>query len=306
MTAHDAALLQNTASLNRRAATEMFFAAFAFSVMNCVAHGLGGVLPWPVIACGRIALTLVFALAVLWRLGRKPIVVGTPALWCRSLAGSCGLLFTFYSLTHLSITEASAIIATNPLWLVVILAVVFREPIHARTWFCMALALFGVWLIKRPSFSLDALAGDSFPVFVALAGAFVIAVAKVALSRCGDLPATAVVAHYAACATIVSAALAFALGGWTQSGPALAASAWVGLAAMGVAGTFGQYFMTRAYGRGYAPMVALIGLVHIVFGAAYDVFIWGHAFDRWTAIGITTIVAAVAFSVTANAGRAKA
>lgn len=274
---------------------EMLVSAFSFSIMNLVVHALKGQLAWQVIPFIRFLPTMILAISSA-RLHGVPLVFrGTAMLWARSFTGSLALLCTFYSLTHMSITNTVTILQLSPLWVAVILAVFFRERTPWTTWLYLAIALAGVLIMQRPSFD-----EESFPFFIAMMGAVVIALAKVFLSRCHDIAPIAVVAHYTSCATLVSLCLALTVGTEWIIGANF--QWWMALAVipMGIGGTFGQFFMTRAYAHGNTNMVSLLGLTHIAFGALYDFLFWQVIPDFYSVLGIAIIIFAVTLSIRSN------
>lgn len=277
---------------NQRAALEMLFAAFAFATMSAIAHGFKGQVAWAFLSFCRIGVTWCMMLVIL-RLRRAPLVItGSPALWVRSISGTLGLLCIFYSLSRLPVTDTVTLLATSPVWVTILLRVIFREPAPASTWLCAVLALCGVYLMHRPTFD-----GDWLPLAVLMVGAVIVAVVKISLRFCRDYNPLSVVFHYASFATLFSGLVAFALTDTIVLSNDMHATTWLWLLPMGLAGTLGQVFMTHAYGRGKTTMVAVVSIVQILFAAFYDILIYGYSFDLLKIVGISLIAMAVAFSV---------
>ena len=285
--------LKSTGRENRRASLEMVAAAMAFATMACIAHGFRGQIAWSVVAFARIAVTMLMAFYLLRVTGAPLLIRGNRALWARSVFGSLGLLCTFYCLSRMPVTDTISIMATSTVWVTVILLVVFKERVAAHVWWHAALAVAGVLVMQRPTFS-----ADSFPMFVAMAGSFIVAGAKVSLGRCGDLPSVSVVAHYATFASIAALVVCFVGVDAIVLSDDFSPAIWLWLLPMGLAGTIGQLLMTRAFGRGSTSTIALVGISQIAFSAAYDVAIWGHTFDTLELAGVAMIAAAIAMSVT--------
>lgn len=282
-------------SRNPRAAAEMVAAAFAFATMACIAHGFRGQIAWPVVAFTRIAITMVLAHIMLRLYGAPLMIRGTKALWCRSVFGSCGLLCSFYCFMALPVTDAVAVLATSPIWVTVIMTVVFKERTSPVIWFYVAVAVAGVYIMQRPTFD-----AESFPLAVAVGGAFLIAIAKVSLSRCAELPVLSVVVHATTWASLASLALCFIVVDRVVLADVLPAKVWLWLVPMGLAGTVGQLLMTTAFGHGRATLVALVGISQIAFTAFYDVAVWGETFDALKIVGVLMIVSSIAMTVTAT------
>ena len=263
---------------NRRAAVESLFAALAFATMSTLVHGFGGTIAWPVVAFVRIAITFIIIFAILRIKGAPLIIRGNRVLWIRSLVGTTGLFLTFYALTHMYVTDVVTIVATNPIWVMVILAVA------------------GVFIMERPTFD-----AESLPMIAALLGAVTSAIVKVSLSRLGGLPTVSVITHHSGVSTIATLLASLFLVDSVilveDFNPAL----WLLLIPVGLLGTVAQLFMTSSFGRGNTLMVTLMGLSSLAFAAAYDVLFWDRSFDRWHALGASMIATAIVLSVIRNA-----
>ncbi len=285
---------------NVLASAQMAAAAFGFATMSCIAHGFAGQVAWAAVACSRIALTMALMI-VLMLATRTPFIVrGTRALWCRSFFGACGLMTTFYAVTHLPLADAITILSTAPIWMAVILNVFFGEKSPAHVWLHAALAVAGVYVMQRPSFD-----AESLPLLITVLGAILIASAKVSLSFCRNLPSLAVVTHYATCATIITGLMCLFGTETILLDRDFPAAKWLWLLPMGIAGTLAQILLTRAYALGTATTVALVGLVQIAFAALYGLLIWGESFDVWKCVGVLMIVCSIAFSVLTSAKPAR-
>lgn len=281
---------------NRRAAIESLSAAIAFASMSTMVHGFGGRVAWPVVAFVRILFTFVFVFISLRVTGTPLIIRGNRVLWIRSIVGTMGVFCTFYALTHMYVTDAVTIIATNPIWVMVILAVFFNHRLPWVVLFDVILAIAGVWVMERPTFDSAIL-----PMLVALAAALISAIVKVALSQLGALPTRAVVAHHTGVATIATLFASLFLIDRIILVDDFPATAWLLLIPIGLLGTFAQLMMTSSYGRGNTLMVTLIGLSNIAFAAMYDVLFWDRTFDRYHALGGLMIGTAIVLSVTRTA-----
>ena len=79
---------------------------------------------------------------------------------------------------------------------------------------------------------------------------------------------------------------------------------WI-LGGVGVMGTLGQLFMTRAYGQGKTLVTAALSYSGIVFSSVLGIAIWGDAlpFAAWLGIGL--IVAAGIIAIQLQPGSRK-
>ena len=275
----------------------MLVGAVGFAAMAALAHGLSESLSWTFVTFVRMFVTLLIATAtMLYR--RSPIIVfGPRILWYRTIFGSCAMCCTFYALTHMPITHAATILSMNPIWIGVILFLVFKHRTPRAVWGYAALALCGVYLMHRPTFD-----SASFPMLIALAASIFIACAKVTLSRCGALPTPAVVLHFTGAASLVMLVVTLLNPGpIVLAGGTIPPNLWLGLIALGITGTIGQVLLTIALRRGHPTIVSLVGLSQIPMAATIDFLYWGRTLDLWHVAGIALIATSIILSVTVSA-----
>lgn len=279
---------------NRRASLEMLVGTVGFTAMAALAHALSESLSWTFVTFVRMFVTLLIATATMCYRRTPIIIFGPRILWYRTLFGASAMCCTFYALTHMPITEATTIIAMNPIWISLILWGVFKHRTPATVWGYAALALVGVYMIHRPTFDTA-----SLPMLAALASSMLIACAKVALSRCQNLPTPAIVLHFTGTASLLMLAITLVdPGPLLHSGNTFTPNLWMGLLALGLSGTLGQVLLTIALRRGHPTIVSLVALSQIPMAAAIDFLYWERALDLWHVAGIALIAIAIVLSVT--------
>src|ERR671920_258648 len=120
------------------------------------------------------------------------LVLFRPALlWLRSLAGSVGVLFAFYALTHLPISTALTLSNTVPVWVTLLAWPALGQRPARAVWVAIAVGLAGIVLIQRPTAG-----GDRWAALAAVGNALCTAVAMIGLNRLGGLDARAIVTHF--------------------------------------------------------------------------------------------------------------
>src|SRR5205823_885809 len=131
----------------------------------------------------------------------------------------------------------------------------------------VACGMAGVVLIERPRLGHDHVAAS-----VALLSAFCAAVAMLGLHRLKDVDPRAVVAHFAGVASVLAATLlawrspvAASLATASLSPAAQPVATLLLLAGVGLSGTIGQVFLTKAYAAGMPSEVAVISLTQVLF-----------------------------------------
>ena len=66
------------------------------------------------------------------------------------------------------------------------------------------------------------------------------------------------------------------------------------LCGVGLAGTVGQVFLTKAYAAGLPSEVAVISLTQVIFGLGFDFTLWGRAMPPIALLGMLLILAPTA------------
>ena len=125
---------------------------------------------------------------------------------------------------------------------------------------------------------------------VALLSSVSSAVALLGLHRLRHLDARAVVAHFAGVASVISAI--WILSRHDALPPRLfePMTLWL-LLGVGISGTLGQVFLTKAYAAGAPSKVAVVGLTQVVFAMGFDVAIWGRSLTPPILAGFALVMA---------------
>lgn len=243
----------------------MLCGAFSFSVMGAIANALGGRCDWRLVAQTRTIFSFLAAL-MLARLGGVRLVYVRPRiLWVRSIAGTFSLMSTFYALSQLPLADALTLTNTYPLWIVLIGYVIWGERVELSIGVAVVSAVAGVALIQRPHMQ-----GNSLALASALMAAVFTSVAMMGLNRLGAIDPRAVVTHFSGVAALVMVPV-IALGhpvAWAALRDPVTV---LMLLAVGVTGTIGQIFLTKAYAVGSAPKVAVIGMSQVAMALMFDI-----------------------------------
>jgi drug/metabolite transporter (DMT)-like permease len=288
-----------SADLDLRPALWMLWGALAFAAMGAMTHALGSRCDWMLIALVR-ALFMGVAITVVARVAGVRLVVWRPrVLWVRSLAGTSSLFCSFYALTRLPVAEVLTLTNTYPIWIIVMSCAVFGQRPTAREIVAVACGTIGVVLIERPRVGYDQGAA-----LIALLSAFCAAVAMLGLHRLKDVDPRAVVAHFAGVASVSTAgvlawrstanhgAASLSLVAF-QTAPPL--STLLLLGGVGLTGTVGQVFLTKAYAAGLPSEIAVISLTQVIFALGFDILFWGRTMPPLALLGMALILAPTAW-----------
>jgi drug/metabolite transporter (DMT)-like permease len=203
----------------------------------------------------------------------------------RSIAGSVGVLFAFYALTHLPVSTSLTLSNTVPLWVTLLAWPVLGHRPRASVWVAVGAGLAGIVLIQRPEAT-----GDRLAAALALANAFSTSISMIGLNRLSGVDARAVVTHFSGVATVFTLAFLLASGGRVEYAPLRDAGVLGLLFGVGVTATVGQLAMTKAFALGCPSRVSVVGLMQIVFALLFDLLLWQRQFGPLVVLGIALVV----------------
>jgi drug/metabolite transporter (DMT)-like permease len=255
--------------------------------MGALSHLAGERCDWRYVTAARTSLAFLFALGLTLSAGVRPVLFKPGLLWMRSIAGSTGLLCAFYALTHLPVSTALTLSNTVPVWVTLLAWPFLGQRPQAPVWAAVGVGLCGVVLVQRPDLS----GGGSLAGALALFSALCTAVAMIGLNKLGRLDARAVVTHFSGVSTVFALVFLAATAGDNLSEAPRDPATLALLLGVGLTGTTGQIFMTRAFALGSPPRVAVVGLTQIVFALVYDLLLWRRPLDWPTAAGILLVAA---------------
>jgi len=280
----------------------MISAAFCFATMGAMTHAVGSHCDWLLIAFIRIVCTFVFSVGLARAAGARLVVWKPRTLWMRSVAGTISLSCTFYALTRLPVADVLTLTNTYPLWIVLMS---FRDGTRRNRLpdlACVVCGVLGVVLIQRPEASGH---GDIVAVLIALGGSVTTAIAMLGLHRLREVDSRAVVAHFSGLASLVLAI-------WLLFAHPIPASAvdmegWVMalLLGVGLSGTFGQVFLTKAYAAGPPSKIAVLSLTQVVFGMGFDVAFLGRQLTFPALVGFAMVLGPTAWITARSAAKAE-
>jgi drug/metabolite transporter (DMT)-like permease len=263
----------------------MLLSSLAFASMGAFSHLAGERCDWHLVAVARSLLAFVLTLTLSLLSGVRLVLLRPAVLWMRSFAGSLGVLFAFYALTHLPVSTSLTLSNTVPLWVTLLAWPVLGQRPRPSVWVAIGTGLAGIVLIQRPE-----AVGDRLAAAMALANAFSTSLSMLGLNRLGGVDARAVVTHFSGVATVFT--LLFLLGaGGRIDYSVLSDGATLGLlCGVGVSATVGQLAMTKAFALGSPSRVSVVGLMQIVFALLFDLLLWKRQFGPFVVLGIALVV----------------
>ncbi|HEX4327096.1 MAG TPA: DMT family transporter [Burkholderiales bacterium] len=212
----------------------------------------------------------------------SPRSVHTRALLYRGLAGTFAMWLFMYSVVHLPLSTAITLNFTAPLWIALILALVFGERLSKTMTAALVLGFIGIVMLLKPIFVPEM----RFDITIGLLSGVAGATALLNVRRLGALgePDMRIFLWSSSVIALGAALWLTATGGWHMHG--FDAVKWV--VAMGALATAAQLCQTRAYSRGGTILTANLSYATVLFSALADLLLWGVRIPAsgWLAIAL--------------------
>lgn len=294
MTAPTQSIAEQSADRPLAGLSFMLAASASFVAMNALTAALGrhGV-PWELASFARASVGFVVALGIARARGKSLSIANHRVMWTRSFAGSTSMLLTFFSLTHMPLADATALLNTTPLWIAMLAWFTMGERPGRSVIAALVVAIVGVWFVQQPTFERGQWVG-----FVALTAGATSALSMVSLRRLHNETPEAVVVHFSSVAsgfTLAAVIVRFARER-TLRLPNTAIE-WLMVMAVGLTATLGQLAMTKAYSLDRAARVGAAGWAQIIFALVLDGVVRARWPERAASIGIAMLLVAGAMLV---------
>ncbi len=271
----------------RKAIIYMIAGGFCFATMGALTFRLGKEVDWVFIAFCRMLFSFVLVFFLASKSGNTPILLNRKLLWVRSLTGTIAMLATFYSFTHLPVSDVSAITETRPVWVALLAVILLGEKLNKVLLPVSILSIIGVLLIEKPHFD-----KRSFAVFVTLGASVLGAVVMICLRKLRDLDPRTIVTHFSMTATLGSILFMYFFRDINSYENYFQGHIILYLVGIGLFGTLGQLTMTKAFALGRASIVSSTGYAKVGFSAIYDLVLFSAVFELYTIAGMLLILGA--------------
>lgn len=204
-------------------------------------------------------------------------------LW-RGVSGSIALLLFFYCITVLPLATAVTLNYTSPLFLAVLIMLVFRERFHAPLIIAIALGFVGMVLLLHPTFERN----QVIPGLLGLVSGFFAGIAMLnvrALGRMGE-PEWRTVFYFSLMATMISGAIML----FGPLHPITPGSLPI-LLGLGSSATLAQLALTRAYSTGKTLVASSLSYSAVVFATLFGMLLWHETLSPSSWLGMALIIA---------------
>jgi drug/metabolite transporter (DMT)-like permease len=203
----------------------------------------------------------------------------------RTLMGTVSMVLGFYAVSMLPLADATALAFSQPLFSVVVAALIVGEKVRWRRWGATLVGFAGVLVMVRPG------AGSLQPgAIVALANAMTVALSILLVKRLSDSESPLMIlTQFAIFSTLLLVVPAI----WVWRWP----SAWGWALAVGVSAsaTVSQYFWVQAFKSGEMSAVAPFEYLRLPFAVFVGWLVWDEMPVIWTYVGAAIVIASALY-----------
>ena len=265
-----------------RGAFFMVCAAFSATLMFITVKTLGGRVASVQVVFFRALIGVLVALPILMRSGGRgfkthhlKLQVGNGAL------GAMAMISTYFAVVHMELADATAVLFTRPLFLLLLAIMLLDEVMRAGRWLATLAGFLGVLVIVRPAGIVEPAALAI--TFSALVSAMMIVFAKKMVDADGPDIQLFYFNVTMGAVLIVPTVVFWTTPSWTDFGLLLL---------VGVFGTTNSLFYVLALRVGEATAVSPWDYTRLIFAAMFGFLLFGEVPDAWFWLGSAMIVAA--------------
>ena len=203
----------------------------------------------------------------------------------RTFMGTCSMVLGFYAISMLSLADATALAFSQPLFSVVLAAVVLREKVRWRRWSATVVGFAGVLVMAQPG------SGSLQPgAIVALLNALSVAISVLLVRRLSSSEAPLMIlTQFAIFSTLLLTLPAIWFWRWPSP------LGWTLAVGVAITATLGQYFWVQAFASGEMSAVAPFDYLRLPFAVFVGWLIWGDMPALWTYLGASIVIASALY-----------
>lgn len=271
----------NSLKEKQKAIIAMIISAFAFSCMGVFIKYVGDI-PTPQKAMVR-SIIIMIASFIMFKSGNHKFkdIKHYKLLTLRSVLGTAGILFNYYAIDHLILSDANVIFRLSTVFLLITCYIFLGEKLQGYQLIGISIAFIGVVFIVKPSFDFDFV-----PFLIAILGSIMSALAYTTLRHLGprEKPITVVLFFSTFTALVLLPYIVVTYEPMTliQIGFAIAA---------GLSAFVGQMGVTIAYKHAPAKEVSIYGYLGVIFSAIFSIVLFNTAPDLFSLIGYVLVFA---------------
>ena len=199
----------------------------------------------------------------------------------RSLFGTLGIVFNFYAIDKLVLSDANMLNKLSPFFVIIFSALFLKEKINLKQGLAIIVAFIGALFIIKPQFNFDMI-----PSLIGVCGAICAAAAYTCLRVLGGKEKYyTIVFYFSFFSTIVI--LPFMLIVYKE----MSMLQFIYLILAGIFASIGQFGITIAYKYAKAKEISIFDYSNILFSAIISIVLFGVIPDYLSVIGYIIIFA---------------
>lgn len=200
----------------------------------------------------------------------------------RALVGLTGMIGGFVAVSHLPLTEATALSFSAPLFMAALSVPLLKETVGPHRWAAVAVGFVGVLIMIRPDPANLANVGVIFAMIGAVGSALaMITIRQISVTE----PGPRIVFYFTVAGAVAGlASLPF---GWVMPD----AGTFALLALMGLLGGVGQLLLTEAIRVAPVAVVAPFDYTQLIWASLFAFLVWGELPRALTLVGAGVVAA---------------
>ncbi|MVX65998.1 DMT family transporter [Clostridium chromiireducens] len=210
----------------------------------------------------------------------------------RSALGTLGIVFNFYSIDKLVLSDANMLNKLSPFFVIIFSGLFLKEKVNSKQVIAIAIAFIGTLFVIKPSFNLEMI-----PAIIGVLGGIFAAAAYTCVRDLGGKENTETIVFYFSFFSSVII-LPFMIISYKP----MNFIQFIYLLLAGIFASIGQFGITLAYKYAPAKEISIFDYTNIVFSAIISVFLFGTLPDYLSVIGYMIIFLASLYIFIFNKG----
>ena len=279
--------MNQTKSSTTKGIISVICAGFFFALMTFFVR-LSGDLPTMEKAFFRNAVAALVSLAMLskssegFHIKKKSY----PSLFLRSFFGTTGLIFNFYAIDRLNISDANMLNKLSPFFAIIASYFILKEKASVKEWIAVIAAFLGSLFIIKPSFELTSVYANIGALGGLGAGIAYTFVRK--LGKMGER-GPVIVMFFSTFSCLIT------LPGLILQFKPMSTAQFATLLMAGISATGGQLCITRAYTFAPAKEISVFDYTQVIFAALLGFFFLDQIPDIYSVMGYIIIISCAVY-----------
>lgn len=200
----------------------------------------------------------------------------------RSLFGTIGIIFNYYAIDNLVLSDANMLNKISPFLVVIFCALILKEKINLKQILAIIVAFIGALFIVKPSFDIRVV-----PYIIGFLSAVFAALAYTCVRMLGNKEEYYTIVFFFSTFSLVTVLPMF-----IYVYEPMTTMQFVYLILAGIFASLGQFGVTLAYKYAPAKEISIFDYSNIIFSAILSIFLFGVYPDKLSVVGYFIIFAA--------------